>query len=185
MSCQILSAPKSCPPKIMSPLLQQYYAHAIFQPHLIGTVLLHRSLGLQTVYERVLGCRLSYRTAVKKLYIAIHVIRSLYAFIYGWGTQFWWDIILTWQWAAMGLLISSLYKYEVDIPTTKYWPHTLSCVTCEMKCRARTVEARMRPAESHVTHQIASKDRRIASEDSRSISEDRRSTSKDRQSMSA
>ena len=49
-------------------------------------VLLHYSFGLWTLSQRVLGLRLSYRTAVKLLYIAIHIIQNLYTLIYGSGT---------------------------------------------------------------------------------------------------
>ena len=48
-------------------------SHTVHHPLLVGTVLLHYSLGLWTVYQRVLGFRLSYRATVKVLCIAIHV----------------------------------------------------------------------------------------------------------------
>ena len=35
-----------------------------------------------------MGFRLSYRTTVELLYIAIHVIRNLYVLLYGWGPLF-------------------------------------------------------------------------------------------------
>ena len=41
VSRQIVSPPKLCPP-----ILQQCYARAILHPLLVGTVLLHHSLGL-------------------------------------------------------------------------------------------------------------------------------------------
>ena len=76
------------PPKIVSPpLLHKRYARGIFQPLLVETVLLHRSLRLWIVYQRVLGFRSNYSTAVELLYIAIHVILNLYIYIYtdAWG----------------------------------------------------------------------------------------------------
>ena len=69
------------------PILQQCYARAIVHLLLVRTVLLHHSLGLWAVYQRVLGFRLSYRTAVELLYIEINVILKLYALLQGWGTH--------------------------------------------------------------------------------------------------
>ena len=87
------------PPQIVSPLLQKCYARAtcIFQLLLVKTVLLHRSLGLWIIYQRVLGFRPSYRTAVELLYIAIHIVRNLYVWIYRWGTRFRGGHNLMWQ----------------------------------------------------------------------------------------
>ena len=81
--CHVEICPPSCPH-----ILQQSYAQAILHPFLVGTVLLHHSLGLWTLYQRALGFRLSYRKTVELLYIAIHVTRNLYGLLYGWGAHF-------------------------------------------------------------------------------------------------
>ena len=78
-----LSHIKMCPP-----ILEQCFTQTILHPFLIGTPLLHPFLGLWTVYQRVLGFRPSYRTAVEFLYITIHVIWNLYALLHEWGTLF-------------------------------------------------------------------------------------------------
>ena len=71
-----------CPPsRCVPPIFQQCYARPILHPVLIGTVLLHHSLGLWTVYQRVLGFRPIYRTVAELLHIAIHVIRN-YTYCY-------------------------------------------------------------------------------------------------------
>lgn len=51
-----------------------YYVRAIDHPLLIGTVLLHHSLELRSVDQRVLKFKPSYRTGVKLLYIVLYVI---------------------------------------------------------------------------------------------------------------
>ena len=83
VSRQILSLP-NCVPSYSGNVMCELY----FSPF-SSRLLLHRSLGLWIVYQRVLGFRLSYRTVVKLLYmyIAIHVIQNLYAWMYGWGTR--------------------------------------------------------------------------------------------------
>ena len=77
-----LSLMEMCPP-----IFQQCYAWATLHPVLIGTVLLHHSLGLWTIYQGILGFRPSYRMSVELLFIATHVIRNLYAMLHGWGTH--------------------------------------------------------------------------------------------------
>ena len=77
----------SFPGSTVLPILQQCYVWAILLALLIGTVFLHHSLIIWIVYQRVLGFRLSYRTAVELQYIAIHVIQNLYALLHRWGTH--------------------------------------------------------------------------------------------------
>ena len=50
-------------------------------------ILLHHSLGLWTIYQKVLGFRPSYRIGIELLYFAVHVIGNLYALLHGWGTH--------------------------------------------------------------------------------------------------
>ena len=82
---------KICPPWRCFP---PYSSNAISEPYFIhffiGTVLLHHSLGLWTVYQKDLGFRLSYRTGIELLYIAIHIIRNLSALLHGWGDTSQW-----------------------------------------------------------------------------------------------
>ena len=92
---------RSVPPRNVSPHTQQCFARAILHPVLIGTVLLHHSLGFWTVYQRFLLSRpsYSYKEELSNYYTLqyIHVTRNLCALLHGWGTHLGWgtDIDVT------------------------------------------------------------------------------------------
>ena len=97
VSCWDVSPINMCPPYSSNTMCEPYFIH--FSSGLYLILHVHQSLGLWTIYQRVLGFRLSYRTAIKLLYIAIHVTQNLYTLLHGWGIHYDGGHTSTWHWS--------------------------------------------------------------------------------------